>query len=260
MKRAFTLAEVLVLIAVVAVLTTLALAAVARSRSTAIASACASNIRQCLDVVSLYGRDHRDFFPVAFSSKDPDAAFLNAGKKLSRLDASIYWTVPAVSYLTEGPIPTEALCPQRLREITSDGMSDYINHFPEGYIQASNYWLAYGAFTDPLIWSDTWSIKIGGPGFRAMHLSDVVFPAQKGILVEAYSPHIDAALPQSAPRPASMWRESGKSVAFPVGFGDAHVRSIAFADFLPTSKFLSAPFANPPVLCTRAGIRGRDVR
>lgn len=62
-RRAFTLVELLVVVAVIAVLIAILLPALRRARETAYRVSCASNMRQLALAFLLYANDHRGFLP-----------------------------------------------------------------------------------------------------------------------------------------------------------------------------------------------------
>jgi len=63
-STAFTLMELLVVIAVVAILPTLLLPALAMAKHKAYRTSCINNLRQLAVYVQLYTDDNQDFFPV----------------------------------------------------------------------------------------------------------------------------------------------------------------------------------------------------
>jgi prepilin-type N-terminal cleavage/methylation domain-containing protein len=63
MKRAFTLVELLVVIAVIAILAALVLPALSRSKSAAVRTVCTSNMRQWGIALSAYAADNNRYFP-----------------------------------------------------------------------------------------------------------------------------------------------------------------------------------------------------
>ena len=62
-RRAFTLLEVLVVIAVIAILTALLLPVLSRAKDSGRRAACTSNLHQLFIATSLYAADHEGVYP-----------------------------------------------------------------------------------------------------------------------------------------------------------------------------------------------------
>ena len=70
--RAFTLVELLVVIAVIAMLLAMMLPALASARKAAYASQCASNVRQLGIATELYTHDYNGYFPAKYLGWSPN--------------------------------------------------------------------------------------------------------------------------------------------------------------------------------------------
>lgn len=66
--RAFTLIELLTVIAIIGILAGILIPTVSAVRKTARKSECISNLRQLYSVVMLYSQDHKDLMPVAYNN------------------------------------------------------------------------------------------------------------------------------------------------------------------------------------------------
>jgi prepilin-type N-terminal cleavage/methylation domain-containing protein/prepilin-type processing-associated H-X9-DG protein len=69
-KRAFTLVELLIVIAIIAVMVAILLPALARARDAATATACLSNLRQISNVLHMYANEYAGLCPLKARSSD----------------------------------------------------------------------------------------------------------------------------------------------------------------------------------------------
>ena len=98
--RCFTLIELLVVIAIIAILASLLLPALARAKEQSHRAKCLSNLRNVLQVCSMYATDNREIFFTARSSNvqiclDPGPADLSTQASLVvRSNVPSVWTCP----------------------------------------------------------------------------------------------------------------------------------------------------------------------
>ncbi len=80
--RAFSLVELLIVIAIVSVLSAILLSAFSAVRNGAQRSACISNLQQLGKVLELYAQDHRGFYPPGKRYASPHGTFCGWGERI----------------------------------------------------------------------------------------------------------------------------------------------------------------------------------
>src|SRR5690606_11452171 len=92
---------------------------------------------------------------------------------------------------------------------------------------------------------------------RAVSVSEVQFPSAKGMLVEPRAFHLRGS-PYGAASEISIFGDSPHRLAFSTAFVDQHVETLPFRDMAaPVVQELGE---TAPILSTKEGSRGRDVR
>lgn len=107
-RRAFTLVEMLVVIAVIGVLLSIVLPVMAKARESAVRVECASNLRQCGLILEYYAYDHRNHVPpsaprhtvVASAFYIPSASYDLRNYLDNYVDNYRVWQCPAMSDAT----------------------------------------------------------------------------------------------------------------------------------------------------------------
>lgn len=262
-KRAFTLVEFLVAIAIIAILFSILVVGLRSVRTTSRTLACTSKARQCFYSVSLYGSDWRDSYPM-FAERKLGAAFYNAGVPLEYWLQAQHWPLALRGYLSDEQADPIQFCPESgaLEAIFEGpgGYSAYVSKYPEGYIFPADYWLSYATITDPSLW------RAGGDArdpafFRAVRATEVTFPSSKGLLLEPRSYHRPADTHYGAGASTSIFTEQGQTQSFVTVTADGASRDIPYRDFVaPWTPPGFNPGSSAPVLTTEAGVQGRDLR
>lgn len=224
---AFTLVELLVVLAVIVVLVALSLPALRGSYERAQAISLVANQRESLLLINAYAYDNAGYFPSWGEERTMSAPLVWRRQTLSLgwWQQAEYWGM----YLQ------------------TRGYDGWITLGPNAYATAfdaadcvgcgqgrSIHLLTTGAFATPEFFVP------GGEDEREAHLvqriADVSFPAQKGLLL-----HLRGL---QTGRPA-------------VGFADGHVEEPLFDSLLPGVK-MDIPYTPLAVAVTQRGIRGRD--
>jgi prepilin-type N-terminal cleavage/methylation domain-containing protein/prepilin-type processing-associated H-X9-DG protein len=215
---AFTLIELLTVIAIIGILAAIIIPTVGKVRQTAIRSQCASNLRQNAMAYILYANDNKGRIP----RQNPDGATncnkdtLNSGQSLYLGSKSTYWHAPV------------SVSPVALKN------SAWVEKFRapapnDGFF----YWPTYGPFID--YWSWTKMIECPLLGFDESTLQEV--PPSKAVMLGVVNVNQMATL-DAADNPGQMNLKSGAingtpsrnedygSDVFNLAFFDGHVSAI----------------------------------
>lgn len=152
-RRAFTLVELLVVVAIIAIIASLLFPALARAKGSSKRSACLSNLRQIGLGFSMYQPDHGDRFPdrrdlklelgfmpwTTWPPSDPRSGWAAATLKSYISDPNV-WSCPA---LVGSPLATAPQCSQIISKQTNSAVARYwlwrFDHIdPE--IPLDNFW------------------------------------------------------------------------------------------------------------------------
>jgi len=235
---AFTLVELLVVIAVIAVLSALLMPVLARAREAGRSSACQSNLRQIGVAFETYLGDYDETYPA--DELDP---FLWMGRR---------WRWPLQRYLVmpgrrasandplvaEGYTPGILLCPSddtapEKWDSTSYAYSAAFYHDPDDV----------NRMTDPRA---LWDPKAASEfPVVPQTVSDVRFPSQKALCGEWLANH-------TGPADASWWDPQRRGSHNYV-FADGHAKTVPAPTLLPAANGL------PDINVTVNGVAGRDV-
>lgn len=230
--RAFSLLDVLVAMAIIAVLGTCLTRALAQARSAARSVATDSTLRQHLTVFQMYLQDHRDTHPwfgkpingkITLSLPDSGAPF-----EIYYFVSSWAWPIPLAGYYGGvWPHPSQ--------------------HYP-GRDRTSAYLYSCAMIAEPEFWNER--TRRGPSQWRATRAGDVLFPAEKALLVASISAE-----------PYPPWIQHGLSL----GLSDGSARFVA----KPSLRLPLASGDGPFPGCfhvlgyygldTQDGIRGRDI-
>lgn len=235
---AFTLVELLVVIAVIAVLSALLFPVLARERESARSSACQSNLRQIGTAFSAYLSDYDETYPA--DESDP---FLWMGRRwrwpLQRyLVMSGRRASPGDPLVAEGYTPGILLCPsddtaREKWDSTSYAYSAAFYHDPEDVNRMTDtraLWDPKAAAEFPV---------------APQTASDVRFPAQKALCGEWLANH-------TGPAEASWW-DAERRGSHNYVFADGHAESVPAQALRPTANGM------PDINVTLNGVAGRDV-
>jgi len=252
-KRGFTLIEVLVVIAVIVVLLALVVAAVGSARRSAIRLACGVHARTCGQAMMTYAGDYRDRFPM-FASPTADPAFRNGGLGLPYFLQSAQWPLVARSYLGGARLNPAQVCPADGTSVLAfkqGGLAEVLDTYPDSYVFPAGYQMMMGAISDPTLWQAE-GVQGGDKSKRrAVRITEVSFPSQKGMLFEVRADH-----DRVKDRSVSSYDPDGAG-SHAVTFTDGSVFHRRQDQLKPGCVNLSGG-QNPPVITTPDGARGRD--
>ena len=253
-KHAYSLIEVVVAVGVVGILLAIALPAVGAARRIARGLQCMSNIRSCAQAVTGYTVDSHGYFPF-FADFESDPAFENGGIGLSFLWQSYHWPMVMGDRLGRERFSETRFCPGN--PILDESIETIESWYPESYIYPSDFFLAYGCFTDPRLWREN-AEPSNAELYHAIASADVTFPSMKGILVELTPYHRMSGFSNDDMRRASLNGENPTG-RFHVSFADGSTRSINQTALAPgVQPGTTAP--GTPVLATKDGVHGIDLQ
>lgn len=197
MRKGFTVVELLVTIGVIGVVVAILLPPLSWIRRAAWRTECAANVRTCLQAMAMYNVDFDDAFPM-FARASYDDAFTNGGTSLGYYYQSLHWPMVLRQYVTDRPLERSQLCsrsPTRSDAFAGEGSYvEYLAQYPAEYVQPSEYRLSYTLFTDPAIWRPGGDVR-DETLFRAVRASELVYPSQKGVLIEQSAYHLGSDAP-----------------------------------------------------------------
>lgn len=249
-RRAFTLVESLLALAVVALLVSLTLAGLSVAREHARGVRTLSRLQQHGGVLAVYAVDWHDFFPAFIDAASPPYAFEVEGESVQ---VPVYFAAPN-------------LWPWALRdryyagqpwEIFADASDDGV--LPGG---RGTFDMTCTLFATPDFWAPE-SRLAGISQLRAVRHSDVTFPAQKATLISQY-PLLKIAAYQGnvLPNPSTL------TVRMPTLAADGHAEPVSARRFTPGVHMGDAVFDVPGItmhwqdmlvgLHTERGVRGTD--
>lgn len=250
--------ELAVVILIVGVLAGLTLASVARVRRAARATQCLAFIRTCGHAVAGYTSDHRSVFPYfANPDADGDNAFYNAGLGLSYYRQSLYYSMIMGPYFGEKSESPSLYCPSGpiYAGLYGPDRETFRESYPASFVFPSNYAMALGCFSDPLLW-----LPGGDSANRSLRrhtrIDEVVFPGVKGLLLEPRAYHRPGD-PYGQARSISIYHEEGRAGRFSATFMDGHARQMRGDAVVPPVEVAGERAA--PILTTADGLRGRDL-
>jgi len=189
-RPAFTLIEVIVAIGIVVIVLALTTVGIRHARSTAVAAKCLVNARTCATALFADTNDYEEQFPYFAEHRRLERAFFNGPYNIDYFSQSHHWPLVARQYLSDDRLLAEAICPGQTN-VLSDRQAS-LAEYPDGYVVPSGYATAFGTFSDPAYWTEGPARQTPKPPewvFRPVRVSETLFPADKGFLIERVSNH-----------------------------------------------------------------------
>ncbi|MCX7798964.1 MAG: type II secretion system GspH family protein [Fimbriimonadales bacterium] len=212
-NRAFTLIEVLVVVAILAILAGLLFPVFSRAKARAKQAACLSNLKQLGSAIGLYMADYDDRFPQAVDASD-------------KYRPEIWSEFPdfqaRIPYL---PLLHEALGPYtKSRDIfrcpSDDGTSVLDNNFPLRFESAPSMHATYGS-------SYFFRTEIA---FRFFSQTDFQLPADVNVLFDAAGHWHGSSGRLTEEDSFESYLAKTKGYRYNVLFGDFHAKSRSFSE------------------------------
>jgi type II secretory pathway pseudopilin PulG len=230
-RSAFSLVEVLVVVVVIATLIALLLPALAQVRWNAQRAESLAGSRRIVAILTQYSTDNREHFP-AFVNRGPD------GGGPVEINGQLITTSFLGAHMRLWPAAIAAGDRAELLALNHPRFVDTPIGDADSTIQQSSYFLTPAVAADHSVFQPLPPSPIPASLLRANRWSDVAFPANKGLLLDAY------------------WWSKRPSTAL-TGFADGSADAIKIEPTVPLARLnVSGPFA--PVICTIDGLRGRD--
>jgi len=248
-RRAVTLIEVLVSVAVIAILLALAVPSLFRTKKSSIQTRCAANMRSAALVISVYMNDHDGSFPYAGDVPRTDY-FRPEGAAVDASLGGVFGLLAGTwSLLFEdewlGSIWNPALCCPKQPQYDANAPSGTVP-LDAASLLLPQYWLSSAVWLDAAT-LDRLDRPHGDARARGNAVHDVTFPSQKAVMFEHMA--FCASQPDLA-----FWLSIGQTpfADSTVVFVDGSVKRRIRQDALPAVG--SLPFER-----TLYGVRGRDV-
>lgn len=230
-RSAFSLVEVLVVIVVIATLIALILPAIAQVRWNAQRAESLAGSRRIVAILTQYSTDNREHFP-AFVNRGPD------GGGPVEIHGQVITTSFLGAHMKLWPAAIAAGDRAELLALNHPRFVDMPIGNADSTIQQSSYFLTPAVAADHSVFQPLPPSPIPASLLRANMWSDVAYPGNKGLLLDAY-----------------WWGKRPSTVL--AGFADGSADDIKIEPTVPLARLnVSGPFA--PVICTIDGLRGRD--
>jgi prepilin-type processing-associated H-X9-DG protein/prepilin-type N-terminal cleavage/methylation domain-containing protein len=227
-KTAFTLVELLVVIAIIALLIAILLPALARARDSARATVCASNLRQLMTAALAYAQDNRGHYPPAHVDFTTRNLHRWHGTRQQASQPFAFATSPLKAFLQLPAIKTcPAFEPAQPGFEASAGGYGYNNH----YIGSSTGELG---FTPAAVNLPAKQNMVKNPAGKIVFAdSAMAVGAGGGVLIE-YSFLEPPVTPFGTTSPSIHFRHRGRAN---VAWADAHVSSEPFGWTYPVNIY-----------------------
>jgi len=181
MRRAVTLLELLVVIAVIGVLIAIGLPILRTAQQSARTAACLANIREVGRAAAVYAGEHAGQMPYLAERKHLDDAFDIGLGPQGHFDQHGLWPHALREYLGKGPRPAACYCPwyPGLGSQTDRSLATGQAHqFPNGVAFPSGYMYNAAFFTGPDLWRRSDPV-VDGTQLRPVQLSSTRHPSSK---------------------------------------------------------------------------------
>jgi prepilin-type N-terminal cleavage/methylation domain-containing protein len=241
-RGAFTLLELLVVIAVIAVLLALVVPTLVGARDRGRVARVLATHRQLLGAVSMYCEQNSGYLPYFATPGNPTGPTMLGGVNIGTpyfIGQSIHWASLIVPDYFGSRAAIEF---DQSRDTTQQ------RDWPEQVVR-SHYWMAHGAFAAPRYWEGA-APPADLSLFHGMRLSDAAYPSAKGLLIDHNAGNF-----ASFSRPL----KTGEPVRMLVGKVDGSADTLRWGED-STSGLVSRPYGAVawPVMGTEGGMAGRD--
>ncbi len=239
--RAFTLIEVIFVIAIIALLVSLLMPALGGVRQKARDAKTLSNLRTHATNMASYTSDWQGQFPY-MTDPELDATEVIAGGQtfeVSYWGAAIVWPLGLLDSYYDGNLAHPSLIEKQKDVAQAWGMWAYTY---------SSSFLARPEFWNP-------KTREGVHQLRPTTMGDVRYPSQKGILI-----------PGDDQSPENVDFSFRPTIGARVGFVDTSARFVGVSEFLPWYTSGEYPYGSAssmigfPITHTIDGVRGRDIK
>ncbi len=180
-RRAFSLVEVLVLIAVIGVLMTVMLPALSRSRATAREGRSLSDLRLAHVVLSLYAHGEREMFPFIGTPGRPDGPFHIHGHTLRSSGNGGFWGQATLWASVAVPEYAEQLPRRDATRYWNAARLSGEPASPPDWLIATPLLLSFSTMASREFWDNRWEFA-DIRRFRGTSWVDLAFPSLKGLL------------------------------------------------------------------------------
>jgi hypothetical protein len=242
-RKAITLLETLVLVAILAILLAMLLPEIGSAKEAAQRTASLSNLRQHCAVMTMHCTDNRERFPYFL---DPKATYTvlrhpRVTDRFTFFSSHLCWNIALAGYYDDNPFHDSFLPPGY-----QDGSIQVVDRVPvltpyfyaHAFVASPDYWNPMTRTADRSQWTPT-------------RQDMVVHPSLKGLILDSWTHQGQRSFVNLPRTPVG------------VGFVDGSARLVprdGFLDYYPNGAGdLHYPFPTP-VMHTIDGVRGRDVR
>lgn len=171
--NAFTVVELLVVIAVMVILLTVSLPSLLSTKATATDVATLSHLRQHGAIFAMYTNDYDDFYPALTETTRTLGVWKNLGRyrwQTSYFRIYHHWHIGLADQYYDGRIwGTEFLLPGAEART------------PEQFVSKTHYWYSSSFLADPEFWNA--STRTGPDQWRATRWFEVIHPSKKTLLL-----------------------------------------------------------------------------
>ncbi|GAB4387180.1 MAG: hypothetical protein Kow0022_18560 [Phycisphaerales bacterium] len=169
---AFTLVELILVMALTVILTALLLPSLRTTRTRAQSVVSQSNIRSHATVMLAYAGDWREYYPYITDRSREITVLSAAGQEweLRYFDPVNYWPIGLLDAYYDGQAGSPAFHPPSSRRVGHP---------------ISSYWYSSTMITAPSYWNRFTRLE-GTSQWTPIAVSDVRFPSYKGLLIEGY--------------------------------------------------------------------------